>query len=69
MRLLILTSLLLVGCSLPVRTPAQDRTWAQVAACGRNTLNVTVAADGSWKGNGPIDPDNRAFVACMRGRW
>ena len=67
--LLWMTSLLLVGCSTFANTPAQDRTWARVEQCGGNSLNVTVAPNGAWRGYGSYGGDNREFVNCMQGTW
>lgn len=69
--LLLITSLLLVGCASLANTPAQDRTWARLEACGRanpsmNLGTIQVRADGGWSSTGDL-ASVRALSMCMNG--
>jgi hypothetical protein len=69
MRTLIwIASLLLVGCSTMASTPAQDRTYARLQACGAPANSAHIKPDGGWwmpsTGNSVED---RQLAACMGG--
>ena len=60
--------LALVGCATLASTPAQDRTYARLQACGVNANAAHIKADGGWwMPTTGSSVEDRRIAECMGG--